>query len=99
MKKQPNGLYATRVLSGFSVEKVVYLMGVSIQTIYRWESGKSSPNGMQFLKLLRIYSASMDDLYLDMVRKMDRDIAARQRAFARKKAFGKRNSHSVNASC
>jgi transcriptional regulator with XRE-family HTH domain len=90
MKKQPNGLYATRILSGYSVEEVAHLMGVSIQAIYRWESGESNPNGMQFLKLLRLYNASMDDLYLDMVRKIDREVSARQRAFARKKHIQKK---------
>ncbi len=39
-------------------------IGVSVATVYNWETGKTEPKASQLRKLARVYGVSMDEIAL-----------------------------------
>lgn len=57
-----NSLYNARKKSGFSQEDVAERLGVSRQTISKWETDETLPDIRQAKKLAQLYHLSLDDL-------------------------------------
>lgn len=51
-----------RKMNGFSQEEVASKIGVSRQTLAKWENGESVPDVLFSNKLAEIYDVSLDDL-------------------------------------
>lgn len=50
----------------FSQEKLAFLVGVSRQTIYKWEAAICLPNYKNIFKLLKIYNVEFLDLFIKL---------------------------------
>lgn len=57
-----NCLFHARKKCGLSQEKVAEKLGVSRQTISKWETNETIPDIYQAKKMARIYKISLDDL-------------------------------------
>lgn len=57
-----NSLYKARKKSGFSQEDVAAKLGVSRQTISKWETDETLPDIRQARKLASLYHLSLDEL-------------------------------------
>lgn len=57
-----NSLFGARKKSGLSQEDVAEKLGVSRQTISKWESGETLPDIRQSKKMARLYHVSLDEL-------------------------------------
>ena len=61
-----NNLFKTRKKAGLSQEDVAEKLGVSRQTISKWETDETVPDIYQAKRLANIFNVSLDDLiYLD----------------------------------
>ncbi len=58
-----NKLRLLRLEKGYTQEQLSEEMGVSAQTVSRWECANTLPDILQFPKLARIYGITVDDLY------------------------------------
>lgn len=62
-----NSLFHATKKSGFTQEEIAEKIGVSRQTISKWETNETVPDIYQSKKLAQIYNVSLDDLIvLDM---------------------------------
>lgn len=57
-----NNLFNARKKAGLSQESVAEKLGVSRQTISKWETNETIPDIYQSKKLARLYNLSLDDL-------------------------------------
>lgn len=57
-----NNLFQARKRAGLSQEQVAEKLGVSRQTILKWETDESVPDIYQSKKLAKIYSLTLDEL-------------------------------------
>lgn len=57
-----NNLYQARKKTGLSQEIIAEKLGVSRQTISKWETDESTPDIYQAKKLAKIYDLSLDEL-------------------------------------
>ena len=57
-----NSLFTARKKSGLSQEEVAEQMGVSRQTISKWETGETLPDIRQAKRLAVLYGQSLDEL-------------------------------------
>lgn len=57
-----NSLFQARKKSGFSQEDVAEKLGVSRQTVSKWETDETVPDIYQSKKMAGIYNISLDDL-------------------------------------
>ena len=57
-----NSLFTARKKSGLSQEEVAEKLGVSRQTISKWETGETLPDIRQSKRLAVLYRLSLDDL-------------------------------------
>lgn len=57
-----NNLFNVRKKSGFSQEYIAEKLGVSRQTISKWELGETLPDIIQSKKLANLYHLSLDEL-------------------------------------
>ena len=55
-------LKAARVNAGLSVKEVAEVVGVTEDTMYRYEAGKSSPKIVTAIKLAELYGKSIDEI-------------------------------------
>ena len=55
-------LKAARVNRGLSVKEVADSVGVTEDTIYRYESGKSSPKISVVVKMVELYGVTISDI-------------------------------------
>lgn len=60
-----SGLYHARKKSGLSQENVAEKLGVSRQTISKWETGEARPDLEKFEQLCGVFSVSADALLFD----------------------------------
>ena len=60
--KLGNRLYSARKKRGLSQEKVAEKLGVSRQTISKWETNETLPDIDQFKRLADLYAMSLDEL-------------------------------------
>ncbi len=57
-----NSLFHARKKCGLSQEEVAEKLGVSRQTISKWETNETVPDIYQSKKMARLYHVSLDDL-------------------------------------
>lgn len=57
-----NSLFNARKKSGYSQEEIAAKLGVSRQTISKWETSETVPDIYQAKKLASIYNISLDEL-------------------------------------
>ena len=57
-----NSLFQARKRSGLSQEGVAEKLGVSRQTVSKWETGETVPDIYQSKKMARLYGVSLDEL-------------------------------------
>lgn len=57
-----NNLYKARRKKGLSQETVAEILGVSRQTVSKWETDETLPNVFQAKEMARLYEMSLDDL-------------------------------------
>ncbi len=57
-----NSLFHARKSCGLSQEQVAEKLGVSRQTVSKWESGETLPDIRQSKKMALLYNVSLDDL-------------------------------------
>jgi transcriptional regulator with XRE-family HTH domain len=73
--------------AGYTSEEASRLSGVNIDSLRRYENGRSSPPGDVIRKLARIYGRSMDDFYEENPPKADPVALPLFHAWARKDAM------------
>ena len=76
-----NSLFQARKRSGLSQEGVAEKLGVSRQTVSKWETGETVPDIYQSKKMARLYGVSLDEL-IDF----DADVREIQEAIEKTKA-------------
>ena len=57
-----NNLFEARKKSGLSQDKVAEKLGVTRQTISKWETNETTPDIYQAKKLAKLYNLSLDEL-------------------------------------
>ena len=57
-----NNLFEARKKSGLSQDKVAEKLGITRQTISKWETNETTPDIYQAKKLAKIYGLSLDEL-------------------------------------
>ena len=57
-----NNLYNARRKKGLSQETVADTLGISRQTVSKWETDETLPNVFQAKEMARLYELSLDDL-------------------------------------
>ena len=57
-----NRFYEYRKKSGLSQEELAARLGISRQSVSKWERGEASPDTANLIRLARIYGVSLDDL-------------------------------------
>ncbi len=67
MKVLVANLRRLRQAKGYTQEDLANHVGVSAQTISRWECGTTLPDIMQLPKLAQIYGITVDDLYREQI--------------------------------
>ncbi len=60
-----------RMSQNLTQEKVAELLGVTAQTVSRWECGQTLPDALTLPQIARIYEITVDDLYKDNFRAYD----------------------------
>lgn len=58
-----NNLFKARKRSGLSQEEVAEKLGVSRQTVSKWENGETLPDILQSKKLSSFYHMAIDDFF------------------------------------
>ena len=62
--KTANRLYELRKKKGFSQEALAEKLGISRQSVSKWERAESSPDTDNLIALARLYDVSLDELLL-----------------------------------
>ena len=57
-----NRFYQYRKKSGLSQEELAARLGISRQSVSKWERGEASPDTENLIRLARLYGVSLDDL-------------------------------------
>lgn len=57
-----NNLFNARKKAGFSQEEVAEKLGISRQTISKWETNETIPNIYESKQLAQLYNLSLDEL-------------------------------------
>ena len=60
-------LKSCRIIAGIKAEEIAEAAGVTVDTIYKWEKGKSFPNAPQMVSIIKYfakrgYAVSMEDI-------------------------------------
>lgn len=60
-------LKACRIIANIKAEDMASDVGVAVDTLYKWEKGKSFPNALQMVKIIRCfanrgYAVSIDEI-------------------------------------
>ena len=58
-----HNLRRLRLAKGLTQEQLAAMLGVSIQSISRWECGNTLPDVMLLPEIARLYGVTVDDLY------------------------------------
>ncbi len=58
-----NNLFKAKKRSGLSQEEVAEKLGVSRQTVSKWENGETLPDFLQSKKLSSLYHMAIDDFF------------------------------------
>ena len=49
-------LRSYRITAGIKAEEIAETAGVTVDTVYKWERGKSFPNAPQMIKILNLFA-------------------------------------------
>ena len=49
-------LKACRIIADVKAEKMAEAIGVSVDTLYKWEKGRSFPNAPQMVKIIKYFA-------------------------------------------
>ena len=49
-------LRSCRIIAGFKAEEIAEVVGVTVDTIYKWERGRSFPNAPQMVKIIKCFA-------------------------------------------
>lgn len=49
-------LKACRVIANVSAEELASFVGVTVDTVYKWEKGRSYPNAPQMVKIIKCFA-------------------------------------------
>ena len=49
-------LKSCRITTGIKAEEMASAVGVTVDTVYKWEKGRSFPNAPQMVKILRLFA-------------------------------------------
>ena len=49
-------LKSCRVIAGLKAEEVAEAAGVTVDTLYKWEKGRSFPNAPQMVKIIKYFA-------------------------------------------
>ena len=49
-------LRACRIIADIKVDEMAKLVGVTVDTIYKWEKGKSFPTAPQMVKIIQLFA-------------------------------------------
>ena len=49
-------LKSCRITAGVKVEEIAKAAGVTTDTVYKWEKGRSFPNAPQMVRILNLYA-------------------------------------------
>ena len=49
-------LKSCRITAGLKVDEIARAAGVTTDTVYKWEKGRSFPNAPQIVKILNLYA-------------------------------------------
>ena len=49
-------LKSCRITAGLKAEEIAKAAGVTVDTVYKWEKGKSFPNAPQIVRILNLYA-------------------------------------------
>ena len=49
-------LKSCRITAGLKVEEIARAAGVTVDTVYKWEIGRSFPNAPQMVRILNLYA-------------------------------------------
>lgn len=63
-KEMKWSLAAARVNKGLTLKEVSDITGLSKDTVYKVESGKSDPRYSTLCKLCRLYEVGLDDIFI-----------------------------------
>lgn len=55
---------AQRIKSGYTVNEVARIIGVSTMAVYNWERGLSYPTVSNLLRLCKLYKCTPNDLLI-----------------------------------
>ena len=61
-KYNPCNYKNIRKRAGMTAQEVATKLGVSISTIFSWESGKTSPDSIFIAELAKLYGCTADEL-------------------------------------
>ncbi len=61
-KYDPCNYKAFRTKAGMTAQEVATKIGVSISTLFSWESGKTSPDSVYVAQLAELYGCTADEL-------------------------------------
>lgn len=50
-------LKSCRITAGVKAEEIAAAAGVTVDTVYKWEKGRSFPNAPQMVKILNFYAS------------------------------------------
>ena len=50
-------LKACRVIANIKAEEIADTLGVNVDTLYKWEKGKSYPSAPQMVKIINLFAA------------------------------------------
>lgn len=62
MKGNPCHYKKIRKSTGMTAQTVATKIGVSISTLFSWESGKTSPDSTRVIQLAQLYGCTADEL-------------------------------------
>lgn len=49
-------LRSCRIIAGVKAENIAEAAGVTVDTLYKWERGKSFPNAPQMVKIIKFFA-------------------------------------------
>ena len=49
-------LKSCRIIAGIKVEEIAKAAGVTVDTVYKWERGKSFPNAPQMIRIIKCFA-------------------------------------------
>lgn len=85
-KRIPNRLWRYRKLAGYTQKEVAAILGIhDTAMISRWERGITMPSGEYLIKLSKLYTTLIDELYYELGKEYEKELT---KIINRKRANG-----------